>query len=82
MAEESTTPDPVVRTRRAWETADAADFDGMMTHFGSHPIWDMSSMGLGVYQGVTAVRRFLKTGATPTRSMRPSRRRLPKRPTG
>ena len=60
MAEESTTPDPVARTRRAWETADAADFDGMMSHFGSHPIWDMSSMGLGVYQGVTAVRRFFE----------------------
>jgi hypothetical protein len=59
-AEESTKPDLAVRTRRARETADAADFDGMMSHLGSHPIWDMSFLGLGVYRGVTAVRRFFE----------------------
>src|SRR5215831_14557551 len=60
MAEESTTSDLVVRTRRVWETADVPDFDGMMSYVGSHPTWDVSSMGLGVYQGLTAVRRFFE----------------------
>jgi ketosteroid isomerase-like protein len=34
--------------------------DGMMSYFGPDAIWDMSSMGLGVYEGVTAVRRFFE----------------------
>jgi ketosteroid isomerase-like protein len=60
MSEESTTPDVVERTRRAYEAADRGDFDAMMRFFSPDAAWDMSPMGLGLYEGAVAVRRFFE----------------------
>jgi ketosteroid isomerase-like protein len=60
MAEQSTTPDLVELTRRAYEATDRGDFDAMMSFFGPDPMWDMSPMGLGSYAGAQAVRRFFE----------------------
>jgi ketosteroid isomerase-like protein len=59
MSEESTTPDLVELTRRAFQAADRADFDAIMGLWESNSVWDMSPMGLGVYEGA-AIRRFFE----------------------
>jgi ketosteroid isomerase-like protein len=60
MSEESTTPDLVERTRRAYECADRADYDALMSFFGAHATWDMSPMGLGSYEEAVSIRRFFE----------------------
>jgi ketosteroid isomerase-like protein len=60
MAEESTTPDLVELTGRALEAGDRLDFDAMLSFWGPDPIWDMSPIGLGVYEGAAAIRGFFE----------------------
>ena len=60
MPEESTTPDPVELTRQQYEAADRRDFDALMSVYGPEPVWDTSSMGLGLYEGDVAIRRFFE----------------------
>ena len=60
MSEESTTPDLVELTRRVFDAADRADFDAMMGFFDSEAVYDLSAMGLGVYEGAAAMRRFFE----------------------
>jgi ketosteroid isomerase-like protein len=59
MSEESTTPDLVELTRRQFEAADRDDFDAIMSCWASDAVWDMSPMGLGLYEGA-AIRRFFE----------------------
>jgi ketosteroid isomerase-like protein len=60
MAEESTTSDLVAIARRGNEAASRRDIDGMMSIWGSEPVWDLSPMGLGAYEGVAAIRGFFE----------------------
>jgi ketosteroid isomerase-like protein len=60
MSEEPTTPDLVELTHRIFDAADRGDFDAMMSFFDSEPVYDVSPIGLGVYDGATAIRRFLE----------------------
>jgi ketosteroid isomerase-like protein len=59
MSEESTT-NLVERTLSAYEFADCGDYDVLMRFFGPDATWDMSPMGLGLYEGEASVRRFFK----------------------
>ena len=58
MPEESTTPDLVERTRRSFEAG--SDIDAVMGDYGPDSVWDMSPVGLGVYEGQVAIRRFFE----------------------
>jgi ketosteroid isomerase-like protein len=60
MSEESTTPDLVELVRRAYEASNHGDFNTMMSFYGRDAIWDMTPMGLGVYEGQVAIRRFFE----------------------
>jgi ketosteroid isomerase-like protein len=59
MSEESTT-NVIERTVRAYESADRGDYGVLMSFFGPDATWDMSPMGLGLYQGSAPVRRFFE----------------------
>jgi ketosteroid isomerase-like protein len=60
MSEESTTPDPVRLVRDAIAAGNSRDFDAMMSFYARDAVWDTSSMGLGVYEGRAAIRRFFE----------------------
>ena len=60
MAEESPTADLAELGRQVNEAASRRDFDAMMSFFGPAPVWDLSPMGLGVYEGVAAIRGFFE----------------------
>jgi len=60
MTEESSTPDPVELTSRAFACADAADIRAIMSFVGSDSVWDISRWAFGTREGPTAIRRFLE----------------------
>jgi hypothetical protein len=60
MSEESTTPDLVERTRRGFDAGSRRDVEAVMSDYGAESVWDMSPLGLGVYGGQVAIRRFLE----------------------
>ena len=59
MAEESTTPDLVELTRHAIDASQRGDYDAIMGLFAPNFVWE-SLDGLAVFEGATAVRRFLE----------------------
>ena len=62
MPEESTTPDLVEHTRSWLEAMDRDwDLDAAMRFYAPDVVWDLSAGGLGTYEGVAAVREFLKS---------------------
>jgi ketosteroid isomerase-like protein len=60
MSEESMTPDLVRLARQAYETISRGDFDALMSVFAAEAVYDLSEAGLGTYEGVQAIRRFLE----------------------
>ena len=58
MPEESTTPDLVELVGRSFESAGVRDFEALISFYDEDAVWDLSSMGLGVYRGRAAIRRF------------------------
>jgi ketosteroid isomerase-like protein len=60
MCEESTTPDLVERWEQASEAAERGDFDAVMSVYVPHAVWDASLAGVGIFEGATAIRRFLE----------------------
>src|SRR5690348_6569297 len=65
MLEEPATPDLVELTRRAHEYASDRNWGAVLGMYGPDTVWDITPMGLGVYQGPAAIRRFFEdwTGA-------------------
>jgi ketosteroid isomerase-like protein len=57
MSEESTTPDVVALTREFCRAGGRVEEE--MSFYGPNPVYDVSPMGIGVFQGRTAIRRFL-----------------------
>jgi ketosteroid isomerase-like protein len=53
-------PDVVELTRQHYEHANRRDFDTMMGFFGPDAVWDTSPVGLGTYEGPTAIRGFIE----------------------
>src|SRR2546425_11551184 len=60
MSQESTTPDLVELMRRRVAAADSSDVDAMTSFFAPDGVWDSSPMGLEVYDGQAAIRRFFE----------------------
>jgi ketosteroid isomerase-like protein len=58
MAEESTTPDLAERWRQTNEAFVRRDFDAMMSFFAPNAVWDLSSAGVGRFEGAAAIRGF------------------------
>ncbi len=56
MSEESTTADLLELGRRSNEAASRRDFDAQLSVFGADAVWDLSPVGLGVYEGIAAIR--------------------------
>jgi ketosteroid isomerase-like protein len=57
MAEHRATQDVVALTRAFGKVA--GDVDGEMSFYGPTPVYDLSPMGIGVYEGRAAIRAFL-----------------------
>jgi ketosteroid isomerase-like protein len=60
MSEESATHALVGLVRHAYEASSHGDYDAMMSVYGPDAIWDMTPLGLGVYEGHDAIRRFIE----------------------
>ena len=60
MPEESTTPDLVELVQYSVDAVNRRDFDQFAGFFGSDSVWDLSPMGLGIYQGPAAVLAFVE----------------------
>jgi ketosteroid isomerase-like protein len=58
--EESTNPDLVELTRRAYDYASDRNWDALLSFYGADSVWDMSPLGLGTYEGPAAIRRFFE----------------------
>jgi hypothetical protein len=59
MSEESTTPFDLIQLTRTWlEAGTSRDVDRALSFLGPDPIWDMSPLGLGVFEGLAAIRGF------------------------
>ncbi len=60
MPKESNTPYLVELVRRSVDAVNRRDFDEFARFFGSDSVWDLSPMGLGIYQGSSAVLAFVE----------------------
>jgi ketosteroid isomerase-like protein len=60
MSEEPTTPDLAELVRRSTEPVNRRDYDAMMRFWPPDGTWDLSPLGLGVYEGPAAVRGFIE----------------------
>jgi ketosteroid isomerase-like protein len=60
MSEESTTPDLVELVERSVDAVNRRDFDQFAGFFDSDSVWDLSPMGLGIYEGSSAVLAFVE----------------------
>jgi ketosteroid isomerase-like protein len=60
MSEESTTPDLVELTRDVFDAASRHDLDAAMSFYARDAVWDSSDTGLGTFEGVAAIRRFVE----------------------
>jgi ketosteroid isomerase-like protein len=59
MSEESAAPHDLVQLTRAWlEAGTSGDLDRTLSFWGPDPVWDMSPMGMGVFEGLAAIRGF------------------------
>jgi ketosteroid isomerase-like protein len=59
MTEESTTPDLMELGEQAFEAGSRHDLDGVMRFYSPDAVLDMSTVGLGTYEGTLAIREFV-----------------------
>ncbi len=60
MPEESTTPDLVELTRRAVNPGNSRDLDAAPSFYAPDAVLDASSVGLGTFEGLAAIRGFFE----------------------
>jgi ketosteroid isomerase-like protein len=60
MSEDSTTPDLAQAWREAMAAASAEDLDGVTANLAPDAVWVMDEVGLGPFEGVEAIRAFLR----------------------
>jgi ketosteroid isomerase-like protein len=58
MPGESTTPDLVELQRRLTEATNRRDVDAIVAFYAPDAVWDMSPVGMGVFEGQAAARGF------------------------
>jgi ketosteroid isomerase-like protein len=59
MTDESTTPDAVALTHGVADAASRRDFDAVARFWTPDGVWDMTPMGMGVFEGHEAIRAFM-----------------------
>lgn len=59
MPEESTAPDLVALTRQSMEASNRREFDASATMFAPDAVFDVSSVGLGRFEGAEAIHGYL-----------------------
>jgi ketosteroid isomerase-like protein len=60
MAEESTTPDLVELQKRLTAAANRGDVDAIVAFYAPDAVYDMSRVGMGVFEGPAAARGFIE----------------------
>ena len=65
MSEQSATPELVELLRRLSGSLERRDFDEALTVFAPEPVWDMSAMGMGTFEGLRAIRGLLEDWLAP-----------------
>jgi ketosteroid isomerase-like protein len=60
MPEESTTPDLVELVRQAFDAGNRHDVDAIMGFHAPEAVWDLSDLGLGTFEGATAIRGWIE----------------------
>ncbi|HMD52734.1 MAG TPA: nuclear transport factor 2 family protein [Solirubrobacteraceae bacterium] len=60
MAERSTTPDLVELSRRQFAAGNRHDADAVLSNYVPDAVWDLSDAGMGVFEGVAAIRAFFE----------------------
>lgn len=60
MAEDSTTPDLIELSRRQFAAAKRHDADAVLSNYVPDAVWDLSDAGMGVFEGVAAIRAFFE----------------------
>ena len=60
MPEEPTTPDPAALVPRAVDAVNARDIDAILSLGAPDGIHDLSHVGLGIFEGHAAIRRFFE----------------------
>ena len=60
MPEESTSPDLVKLVVAFFEAANRRDLEARMSFLAPEAVWDLSSIGIGTFEGRAAIRRFLE----------------------
>jgi len=60
MSDEFTTPDRVELFRKANEAANRRDFGASVSFSRPDAVWDLSLVGLGVFEGTAAIRGFFE----------------------
>jgi ketosteroid isomerase-like protein len=60
MSDESTTPDLLELVRQSVDAANVGEIDELMAFYATDAVWDMSSLGMGTFEGQAAVRGFLE----------------------
>ena len=59
-SDESTTPNLVELTRRAFDAGSRHDIDAIMGFHAPDAAWDLSDLGLGTFDGAAAIRGFVE----------------------
>jgi ketosteroid isomerase-like protein len=60
MSEEPTTPDLEELVRGTIDPLNVGDLDASLRLYAPDAVWDLSSFGLGTFEGVAAIRPFLE----------------------
>jgi ketosteroid isomerase-like protein len=60
MSEESTTPDLVELSRRAFECASRHEVDALVAFYVPDAVLDLSDVGLGTFEGIAAIRSMFQ----------------------
>jgi ketosteroid isomerase-like protein len=60
VSQEPTTPDLVELTRQVLEAASRHDLDAVMGFSAPNPVFDLSDLGVGIFEGEAGIRGFLE----------------------
>jgi ketosteroid isomerase-like protein len=61
MSEEPSRADLVELSRRRLAAVNRRDIDAVMSFFADEPVWDMSPINMGIFEGRAAIRGALET---------------------
>jgi ketosteroid isomerase-like protein len=60
VPEEFSVPDPVDQVRQFVEAANRGELDAAPSYLARDAVWDTSRVGIGVFEGVATIRRFME----------------------